>query len=303
MTPLVLAVAATAVAAVVLACTWTPLGGRLLLRGTARRADLAPPVHDRGQVVRRLQERTTAATSGLLLGLWVAAVVVPPDPAPGEELVVPDAIPLAMGAGFVGMALAAAAYALLAVRRAPDSDAPRVARTREVRLGDYVNGLERWSTVVACLVPTAVGLVLAVLLADPAVAGVDPLRIGLLALVPPALLVLSLAAGGVVLNARRTVSSPEELAWDDALRSQALRDIVSMPMYAGLVATLGLGLEVARAVPDERIAVGLTGLWVMLALGVLLVLLVVMLASRPARHFRLRLWPVPPAVARAGARP
>lgn len=305
MTPLVLAVAATVVAVPVLLWTWVPVGGRSLLRGTARRADLALPVHDRGAVVRRLQGRSTAATVGLLLGFWVAVAVVPPDPAParGEQFALPVAFPVAVGAGFVGMAFAAAAYAIVAARRSPGPDAPRVARTRDVGLGDYVNGIERWGTVVTCLVPAAVGLVLAVLLADPAAAGVDPLRIGLLALVPPALLVLSLAAGGVVLNARRTVSSPEALAWDDALRSQALRDIVSMPLYAGLIATLWLGLEVARAIPDERLAVGAAGLWVLLALGTMLVLLVVMLAARPARHFRLRLWPVPQPDARTGARP
>ncbi len=301
MTPLVLAVAATVVAAVVLAWTWVPAGGRSLLRGTARRADLALPVHHREQVVRRLQERTTAATAGLLLGFWVAVAVLPPDPAPGDDLAVPVAFPLPMGAGFVGMALAAAAYAVVTARRTPTSDAPRVARTRDVGVGDYVNGIERWGTAVTCVVPAAIGLLLAVLMADPTATSVDPLRLGLLALVPPALLVLSLAAAGVVLDARRTVSSPEELAWDDALRSQALRDIVSMPMYAGLIATLWLGLEVARAIPDERLAIGAAGLWVLVALGTMLVLLVVVLASRPARHFRLRLWPVPQTHARAGA--
>ena len=264
---------------------------RTLLRSTARKADLAPPVHDGATVVRRLRERTSAATVGLLLGFWLAAAVVPPDAPPGEEFVVGVAFPLTVGAGFVGMALAVAAYALVAARRGPASDAPRVARTREVRLGDYVNGLERWATAVVCLVPAAAGLVMVVLLADPDAAGVDPLRIGLLALLPPALLVLSSGAGGAVLNARRTVSSPEELAWDDALRSQSLRDIVNAPLFAGVTATLWLGIEAARAIPDQQLAAGAAALWVLAVLGNLLVLLVVVLASRPARHFRRRLWP------------
>lgn len=303
MTPLVIAALATVAGAVLLTWTWVQAGGRSLLRSAARKADLAPPVHDGGEVVRRLQERTSAATVGLVLGFWLAVAFVPPDPPLGEEFVPPVAFPLAIGAGFVGSAVAAAVYALLAARRAPVFDAPRVARTRKVGLGDYVNGLERWGTVVACLVPMAAGLVLAVVLANPDAAGIVPLSLGLLTLVPPALLVLSLAAGGAVLNARRTVSSPERLAWDDALRSQSLRDILNLPMYAGLIATLWLGLEAALAIPDEQFALRAAALWVVVAMGTLVAMTVVLLLSRPARHFRHRLWPVQQADARAGVRP
>lgn len=123
MTPLALAALATAAGAVVLTWTWVPAGGRALLRSTARKADLAPPVHAGGQVVRRLQERTAAATVGLVAGFWLAVAVVPPDPAPGDAFVTPVAFPLAMGAGFVGMAVAAAVYALVATRRTPVPDA------------------------------------------------------------------------------------------------------------------------------------------------------------------------------------
>lgn len=76
MTPLGPAVLATAVAAVVLAWTWVPTGGRALLRSTAREADLAAPVHDGTEVVRRLQARTSAAAVGLLLRLVLVALPV-----------------------------------------------------------------------------------------------------------------------------------------------------------------------------------------------------------------------------------
>ncbi|WP_380164150.1 hypothetical protein [Jannaschia sp. R86511] len=301
--PVVLAIALTVAAAAVLAWSWLPVGGRALLQGAARRADLAPPADDRATVVRRLQERRSAAAGGLVAGAWLAALLVPADPDPVDRFVTPAAVPLVIGGAFVGLAVAAGLHAVLSARRTPAQDAPRLARSREVGVGDYVDGIERWGTVVVCLAPPAVALALAVLPTGLLDAGVDPLRLGLLALVPPALLVLSTAASTAVLAAPQTVTSPVELAWDDALRSQALRDIVSTPMYAGLLALLWLGLDVASAIPDERLATGATGLWVMLALGAMVVLLVVVLATRPASHFRRRLWPVEQVPAASGARP
>lgn len=295
--PTLLLLITTVLATFVVAWTWTAAGRARLLRATARRADLALPA-DAAPVARRLQGRLTAGVVGAVSGLALAVLVVPAD---GPDGAVPSpAVPSVIGLAFVGLALATAAHSLVVSRRPVAADGPRVARGRDVGLADYVNGFERRSAVVVSLLPGVVALVAG----GAVVTGLleaPPVRVGLLvllAVVPPVVLVGSLGLVRAVLTARQPAGSTEELAWDDALRSLALRDVISVPLYAGLVATVLAGAEIAVNLPPA-LAPAATGVLVLGLLLVGTVVLALSVAGRPARHFRSTLWPYE----QAGSRP
>lgn len=284
--------------AAVLVVVRTRTGRAQLLHGTARRSELRLPPGERAEVVaRRLGHRTTAGALGMSLALLGPALLLPGDLVVGRlEL----GVPLLLGAGFLGAAVGTAAHTLLLARR-PATAGPRVARPRDVSLADYVSPLERWSTVVAVsLAPVLAAVALLV----PRVPGASEPDLGLVltaAVLPPLALAAALVVCRLVLALPQPATSSLELAWDDALRSQSLRDVLTVPLYAGLMGTVLLAAHTAMSLPDRlaSLAVPVVVLGAMLLLGLLLV---VTLASRPWRHARRRLWPdSTPAPHAAGA--
>jgi hypothetical protein len=179
--------------------------------------------------------------------------------------------------GFVGGLVAARGLA------APGR---RVARDRAVRVDDYISPVERNGVLAGAALAILVGVLSLVL--GPADADVP---VGLAAAAA------LLAWGGFEVAARRLVDRPQtaetalQLAWDDALRSNAVRRLAGS---AGAVALFALLLAVwfeTRALLPADAAE-----WVVLAVlvGVVAVLAAIRFwlgRSAPGRYFRDRLWP------------
>ncbi|WP_418605332.1 hypothetical protein [Georgenia sp. SUBG003] len=115
----------------------------------------------------------------------------------------------------------------------------------------------------------------------------------LAAVVPAAAVVLDEAVARRVLATPQRAETTLELAWDDALRARALRDMVTVPLTVGLLAPLVLLGAVGDGIVGgwpENPASGLVSGLMFLVLLVALAACVVSLAQRPERYFRQRLW-------------
>ena len=162
-------------------------------------------------------------------------------------------------------------------------EGPRVARGRAVTVADYVEPAERslpWFTaaiaMVASLVPVLHGS-------------------GAVGLAPGAAAVATVGVSALV--ARWIVSRPQRadstvsLAWDDALRSGAVRNLFSGAVAIALVTLI---VSVPTALTSFGLTARSTDLQLWASMGVCAVLLVLAILSeraRPARYFLRRLWP------------
>lgn len=253
---------------------------------------LLPELED--TVRRRVRRRTVFTMTGAVLGGIV-----------GYGLV--GLLPLETGffgsastwlilvAWFAGLGVGATLSALTD-RTSIDPDAPRFARTGVVGLADYSAPVERLTARVVVAVVLIVAVVTLVLLATGAMPPES--RVGTIApLIMSGIAALALAVyeiGGRRIATRgRPSASPAELAWDDALRSLAIRDMVSAPLFVGVYSAVML---VAAAMPAFRVVDDLTGLIVTGAIiGLIAVVaitaMVVSLLGRPQQHYLRRLWP------------
>ncbi|RWZ52740.1 hypothetical protein ELQ90_02000 [Labedella phragmitis] len=207
----------------------------------------------------------------------------------------------------VGVAAGAAVSALSTTRDLP-SDVPRIARLTTPTVRDYLPRLESVSATVAvalAVVATVAAIVTATTTMDA--------NIGAFAL-PIVITVLAVASlVGVALVSRRIVErgqragSTLELAWDDAIRSTALRDLIGVPLILGFAGVLVPMVVLIEDVPLRQpytsadnivaiVAMGVVGLVVLIGL----VVAIVSVASRPQQYYRRRLWPLPERTATAG---
>jgi hypothetical protein len=175
-----------------------------------------------------------------------------------------------------------------------DPNQPRLARARVVTLADYVAPLERTGAyvVVALAVATTLTFVAAsgVIRAEPLPWLSGP---GILAALAVASLVLFEVAGRRILRKGQPAGSPTELAWDDALRSQRLRSLVTAPLILGAYCTFASLASMSMAFTqagNRPLAVGFaTANLAFIATAV--VILIIALITRPQRFFLRRLWP------------
>ena len=191
---------------------------------------------------------------------------------------------------YVGLAIGAVADRL--TRPAARPDTPRVAHAAGTRVTDYVPG---W-LLVAVLAAATLAPVLAVLwavaprterwLGDPEMAGATVLTLVAVTLLA---LAASLWLARVVVHRRATVGSPLELAVDDALRAQAVRDALHLSAAVSVVTTFALGLALTEQDVDgalRRVGGGLP-----LVTLVLLVAVGTVHEWSGPRHWRARLHP------------
>lgn len=165
---------------------------------------------------------------------------------------------------------------------------PRVARLPRPTVADYVAPIER--TGARALV--AIGLLLAVSV------GLMPIELGPKLLVGAAELGALAALVAVELVSAALVARPQPavseqlLRWDDALRAQTLRDLVSVSLMFGALAVFAAattGLTWAGSLGDAgMITVNVAGNLLILAS---LVVLAFSIALKPARYYLKRLWP------------
>lgn len=205
------------------------------------------------------------------------------------------------------------AVALVAGREAlapPASSGPRLARSSSPRREDYVPRLE--TVVVRALVLAPV----VVLVVDAAVrlaSGRQLADLGPLAVLVALSVLVWAAVEALVqrlLGQRRPASSALELAWDDVLRAQLLREASQLPLLVASAAGFVVVLQVLSPVGADAVA-SVLGLAVTVAVLVaaLVGVLVSLVARSPERYVRARLWPLPadpegadPALAAGGLR-
>ena len=282
-----------------------PAAGSRVVEDLALRAGLPMPASSgaRGaalqeRVVGRLLRRDlAAATGGAVVAVVVLAVVlvaratgVPG----GSPVVVPDGadwLPLLLAVALL-LAGRATASALVAGHQAlqpPVLGAPRVARVRSPHLADYVPSPETGAVrlLVGLSVAAAVGVSVAASTGRVAWSVVVA-PVAAAAVLVVALVVLRLVCRRVLAQ-QQPAGSALELAWDDVLRGQLLRDLVSLPLLLALVTCL-------QSWPTAATAWGLGGdelvTWLSLLIMGLAVAVLVSALVRPAeRRSRERLWP------------
>lgn len=206
-----------------------------------RKHGLPLPQGLRGAVLARVNPRERTALKGGWIGLGVGAVT-------GLGVQVASrsdafsGVFVMLGAG-LGMSLGS----YVGVRRTALTllpDAPRVARSRATGLEDYVTAAERWAV---RLVPVTVGITVAAMWAIWALAPVKPAG-GVLGPVLGTLVAVAVIGVWALLTRARAglVDAPQhahddlELAWDDALRSAAIRDVQDTGISLGMLTTFGL---------------------------------------------------------------
>ena len=249
----------------------------------ARTVDLALPPELRPVLARRLRRRRradlvaywVAIVAGLALSLVGVAWGGGAGPARGfggRILAILVATVVIGQLALVGAALAAQAGDVAARGR----QAPRASHLPRPRLGDYLAAAERW--LARGLAAVAVGAALGLAVARPGQRG-ELLALAAACLATWALIELTVRA---VVRARPAASDLQSLAFDDALRADAVRRLLGtasvLPFVVGLVVTQA-GLRPAGTALVVLYAVGLVALSLLGGRG----------GARA--HYRRRLWP------------
>ncbi len=269
---------------VLVAVTAIPAVGRLAAGSVSRRLGLALPPELMETVRRRVTRRTFAGAAGAFLATVAAvAVLTAGVVTPLRDI---GTIWFVLGAYFAGLSVGAA---LSAVTEQPGGDdtRPRVARAGAVTVADYVAPVDRIGARVV------VGLAALALLISAVVAGnggeLPRLTTGvaIVALAVASLVFFEIASRRII-DRGQPVGSTAELAWDDALRASALRDIITAPIVLGF---WGLVFNAS----DHANEGGPAGTVTLIVLAILLAsafgVALFSLTTRPAQHYLRRLWP------------
>ena len=262
-----------AIIAVVLgALSFVPLFLQARAETVAYRLDIPLPESQYHTVRTRLARRYRGIAIGGLLGATIAVVTIPAPPAGSDGF---DAVLLVIGLVFTGMALGVSvASAWRPVAR--DPGAVTMARVEAVRLSDYIAPIELQGARV--VVGASVVLVIVALARGM---GPSTALAAVLSGLSIASLVFFEVFGRRVVARPQPASTPEELKWDDALRSAVLRDIVTAPLGLGAYSVL---LVILGFIGTADLgSAGLIGL-------ALAIIAAAISATRPQRYFLRRLW-------------
>ena len=265
-------------------------------------AGLPVPEHVREPLIRRIASRerwaSWAALAALLLAVIVCLVLGWTESEGGVVLML--AVPFGASVG--------AAIAILVNRREFTPGAPRVARSQDASVADYVTPVRLW---IARLSPVAAAVAF----------GAGMLFLGML---PPVVrdatatwwfhaswisVLLTLISVGVnEWLARRVLDHPQpsesrlELAWDDVCRGDTVRALYANSVAFGVLSCFASLLMVGLVSIDPQVRAGAMQLTLVLAtvmfvlvtiliLGLLVPLLVDWFGGRhPRRHVLQRLW-------------
>lgn len=281
--PLVFVGVLATAALVLLALTLVPAFRARQSRSLARAVglELGPAVAAR--VERRLTLRTRLGAVGALIGLAAGTATVL-----ASDLGLTADAWLVNGGFFIGLGVGVSASSLVPLDR---SAAPsiRVARSRDITLSDYLAPHE--------LVPTRVLVVAAVLASAVWLVPNDAIAVP--ALFPAAPIMAVLAAGAAIVlevGGRAVIARPapaetaDHLAWEDALRATALRQMLTAPLTFAVVSLIWSGFGALALLPPSagQIVLGIT---MPVLLTGLIVLAVLSVTSHPQRYFLRHLWP------------
>ncbi len=291
-------VAAVALLAAAAPLTWDrkPSSREKALDRYARGMNVAITPEVEEIVVARLIRRERSITFGGLSGIAAALAVTPFLPGGFESSVVGIVI---FGAFLTGVAIGASVASASASLRSDDVR-PRIARASTPEYRDYVVGIERWGvritvalgvlSVVSAFIAQATGV-----LGDTALTAKSYLGSGIPTIAAAsvvAVIAAEVVARRIIARSQRAASTTE-LAWDDALRATALRDLVTVPLLLGTAAVFGTFFFVGAKVDPETggAVVSFVGLAILGALiAVAVALLIWNFTAKPQQHYWRRLW-------------
>ncbi|WP_199190145.1 hypothetical protein [Cryobacterium sp. N22] len=261
----------------------------------ARRLGVAVPVDTAEGLIGQLIRRERALLTGGGTGIAIAVITALLLPGGFNAGYVPVLIFAGLGVGSaIGAALASAVSAFTRLA------GPRVARSSIPGYADYVPPLERWSgrvlpalallAVLAAWIAFSVGALGDARLSSAYIWGSAG---AWLAYASVAGLVVSEVLSRRILDRGQPSASATDLAWNDGLRSRALRDLHAVPIVLGFVSVLstffdiGFQADYAGGVATAAaVAVGIPA--TLMAGGI--TLLILDLTSRPQQHYWRRLW-------------
>jgi len=280
---------------VLFALTLTSSSRASAVRRLGRSVGLAVPEGHEAALAARAARKTRASVLGAFLGtaLVVLGFVTGIIPAADPESNVSD-LWLVIGGYFVGLAIGAMINTL-GYRPAP-VEGERFARSGAVDLRDYLAPVDRYGARVSVLFGV-LALGGAMLLFATGYIQLNPLASVSAAVV--GLGVVSLAifefSARRILDRAQPVGSPAELAWDDALRAQNVREIATAPISLGLWGSLAVLLTLLDQPipinPAGDLLFGLLIAAVAVLLTVALIATVYSIATAPQQHYLRRLWP------------
>lgn len=266
-------------------------------RQTARSVGLALPVGKQEVLERRFASRTRASSTGGAIGtaLVMAGLVSGAIPAAAEPVLGgAGELWLVVGGFFVGMAFASAIRALS--ERTPAVTGERYARPGAVDVRDYVAPID----LIGARLAVAAGVLVLALASTFVFAILGPtsnnplFSVGaLVVLLGVVSLVVFEISARRILDRAQPAASPEDLAWDDAIRALTVREIVGAPLSLGVWGGLAVGLTMPSLSSHD---VGWWGKLIVLILVVIiafgiLIAAVVSIATKPQQHYLRRLWP------------
>ncbi|TFC46973.1 MULTISPECIES: hypothetical protein [Cryobacterium] len=261
----------------------------------ARRLGVAVPVDTAERITGQLICRERALLTGGVIGVGLAVITALLLPGGFDAGYVPVLIFGGLGVGSsVGAALASAASAFTPFA------GPRVARSSIPGYADYVPPLERWSgrvlpalallAILAAWIAFSVGALGDARLSSAYIWGSAG---AWLAYASIAGLLVSEALSRRILDRGQPSASATDLAWNDGLRSRALRDLHAVPITLGFVSVLStffdigfLGDYSGGVATAAVVGVGIPA--ILLAGGI--TLFIVDITSKPQQHYWRRLW-------------
>ncbi len=258
------------------------------IRALSRSVGLAIPVELESSIRNRVLGRRRGGIVGAMVGGLIAAAVL-------ELWTIPSTLAsVLLPAGvFAGVAVGVAIAALRYSRRLTDEQ-PRFARAVVVKFSDFIAPLEHWGAR-ACVILAVVLLAFSIAWGASKPHASIPSALALAGVLTAAAVIFLLlfeTLGRRIVGRGSPSASPTELAWDDALRSTAVRDLASAPIALALYAVIAALLELP---PTFGMDYGLHNIILNVSMIVLIygaaALTVVYVITKPQRHFLRRQWP------------
>lgn len=266
------------------------------LDGYARGVNLALTPEVRARVIERIVLRERGAIigycSGLLIGL-VLYFALPDSVTSGATE--DSALTLPVMFGFFGtlLGIATGPVAAVTAMAARPTRGPRIARTVQPRLTDYVPPSELRSVTVAIVGAVLLFLACLIIVGPDGTGQQGPLISSVGAIYFYAALVIAVVgrvSSHRLLHAAQVAGSEQELAWDDALRAIALNGMTFSPQLLAMFAWINLsGFLVPDGLPTG-VSILLAGLIATVGPVFFVTRLIATKGIEPNRHYWDRLW-------------
>ncbi|MGV8885720.1 MAG: hypothetical protein ACOH1T_09075 [Microbacteriaceae bacterium] len=276
----------------IIALTFLPSYRRATVRAMARSVGLAIPAGKQAAFEAASAARIRASVTGALIGsslvLALLALNVIPANASSSFGGVAE-IWFLVGGFYVGMSFGSTIRAL--VSRNPTPAGERYARPGAVDLHDYIAPIDVLGGRVAVAAGIGVLALASFFSAMNGSSAVSPLLSvgGIVVMLGVVSLAVFEVSSRRILERAQPAASPEDLAWNDAIRAMTVREIMTAPLSLGVWGSLAIALNVSDG--TSRVgSIVLSILAALIAAG-LLAAAVYSTATKPQQHYLRRLWP------------